>query len=347
MKLHFECDYTEGAHPAVWERVLRANGEQNTGYGNDAYCAEAAGVIRGLCDAPDAEVVFVSGGTQANLVMLTAALRPHQGALCAESGHINQHESGAIEASGHKVLPLPASHGKITARQVQAYCAAHYADETREHMVQPGLVYLSQPTELGTLYTLDELNAMRKVCDAWGLLLYVDGARLAYALGAEENDIGLRDLAALCDAFYIGGTKCGTLFGEAIVICNRALQKDIFYIVKQRVGRFAKGWLMGLQFLALFEDGLYTKIGAEAVRLAKKLRDGFVACGGKLYIPSQTNQQFFIVPNTALPALSEQYFYSTWEHTDEQHTALRFCTSWATREEQIEPLLRALEKANR
>lgn len=344
-KIHFECDYTEGAHEKLMARLLETNLEQTVGYGEDEYCEEAAALVKKLCAAPNAQVHFLTGGTQCNLVTITAALRPHQGVLCADTGHIAVHESGAIEAAGHKVLTLPGREGKITAQQVKDAVDAHYADSTHEHQVQPAMVYLSQPTECGTLYTLEELADMHNVCAEYGLFLYVDGARLAYALGAAGNDVSMLDLARLCDAFYIGGTKCGALFGEALVLCSESIKRDFRYILKQRVGRFAKGRLMGIQFLELLSEGLYEKIGREADALACELRDGFAALGYPLYMPSQTNQQFPILPDSLIEKLGEKYICSYWCRVDETHSAVRFATSWATKRENVTALLQdAAEK---
>ncbi len=344
-KIHFECDYTEGAHEKLMARLLETNLEQTVGYGEDEYCEEAAALVKKLCAAPNAQVHFLTGGTQCNLVTITAALRPHQGVLCADTGHIAVHESGAIEAAGHKVLTLPGREGKITAQQVKDAVDAHYADSTHEHQVQPAMVYLSQPTECGTLYTLEELADMHNVCAEYGLFLYVDGARLAYALGAAGNDVSMLDLARLCDAFYIGGTKCGALFGEALVLCSEWIKRDVRYILKQRVWRFAKGRLMGIQFLELLSGGLYEKIGREADALACELRDGFAALGYPLYMPSQTNQQFPILPDSLIEKLGEKYICSYWCRVDETHSAVRFATSWATKRENVTALLQdAAEK---
>lgn len=344
-KIHFECDYTEGAHEKLMARLLETNLEQTVGYGEDEYCEEAAALVKKLCAAPNAQVHFLTGGTQCNLVTIAAALRPHQGVLCADTGHIAVHESGAIEAAGHKVLTLPGREGKITAQQVKDAVDAHYADSTHEHQVQPAMVYLSQPTECGTLYTLEELADMHNVCAEYGLFLYVDGARLAYALGAAGNDVSMLDLARLCDAFYIGGTKCGALFGEALVLCSESIKRDFRYILKQRVGRFAKGRLMGIQFLELLSEGLYEKIGREADALACELRDGFAALGYPLYMPSRTNQQFPILPDSLIEKLGEKYICSYWCRVDETHSAVRFATSWATKRENVTALLQdAAEK---
>ena len=341
-KIHFECDYTEGAHEKLMARLLATNLEQTVGYGEDEYCAEAAALVKKLCAAPDADVHFLTGGTQCNLVTITAALRPHQGVLCADTGHIAVHESGAIEAAGHKVLTLPQTDGKITAQQVKAAVDAHYADDTHEHQVQPAMVYLSQSTECGTLYTLAELCEMRRVCDECGLLLYVDGARLAYALGAKTNDVTMSDLARLCDAFYIGGTKCGALFGEALVLQNDALKQDFRYSIKQRGGMLAKGRLLGIQFLTLFTDNLYFKISQHAIDLAMKIRDALKENGIAFYADSPTNQQFPILSNDVIERLSKDFLLSPWAKVDENHMAMRICTSWATTEENVDKLLEAL-----
>lgn len=341
--IRFNCDYSEGAHPRILERLIETNMIQNPGYGEDFYCEKAADLIRRDCRLPEADVHFLVGGTQVNLVVLAAALRPHQGVVCADSGHINVHESGAIEATGHKVLALPNTDGKITAAQVRACYDAHYNDETHEHMVQPALVYLSQPTESGSLYSKAEMDAIHQVCLDTGLLLYVDGARMGYGLMAENNDLDLPALARMCDAFYIGGTKVGALFGEALILNNPALQKDFRYILKQRVGRLAKGWLLGLQFIALFEDGLYYKLGKHADEMAYRMRDGFRKKGYPFFSNSSTNQQFPILPNEDLKKLSEKYAYSVWAPVDEDHTAVRFCTSWATKEEDVDTFLKDLE----
>ena len=342
--IRFNCDYAEGAHPKILERMTETNFEQMPGYGEDPCCEKAADYIRRDCCLPDADVHFIVGGTQVNMIVLTAALRPHQGAISADTGHISIHESGAIEATGHKVLPLPNTNGKITAAQIRACRQAHYYDETHEHMVQPALVYLSQPTECGSLYTRAEMEAIHEVCRETGLLLYVDGARMGYGLAAEDNDLDLPTLAHLCDAFYIGGTKVGALFGEALIINHPALKKDFRYILKQRGGRLAKGWLLGRQFEVLFEDGLYYDIARHADQMAYRIRDGFREKGYPFLFQSSTNQQFPILPNEDLAKLSEKYAYSVWEKVDDAHTAVRFCTSWATREEDVDALLRDLKE---
>lgn len=338
--IRFDSDYTEGAHPSILRLLSDTNMEQTCGYGEDDYCLRAADRLKELCHAPDADVHFITGGTQTNLTLITAALRPHQGVISADTGHIAVHESGAIEASGHKILTLPNTDGKISARQIAEMCEAHYDDETREHMVQPGLVYLSQPTELGTLYSARELADIRSACDRFGLFLYIDGARCGYGLAAESADFSLPLLAELCDAFYIGGTKVGALFGEALLILHPALQRDFRYILKQRVGRLAKGRLLGLQFLALFTDDLYLRISQHADRLACRIRDALSACGCPMLLHSDTNQQFPVLPDDVCEKLSEKYVFSHWQRFDDTHSVVRFCTGWATKEENVDMLIR-------
>lgn len=259
--IRFECDYAEGAAPQILERLTQTNLEQTPGYAVDKHCQRARELIREACGAPQAAVEFLVGGTQTNQTVISAALRPYQGVLCAQTGHINTHETGAIEATGHKVLALPSQDGRITPEQVERFCAAHWADPTREHTVQPGMLYLSQPTETGLLYSRTELEGFRAVCGRYGMYLYIDGARCGYGLAAPGNDVELTDLARLTDVFYIGGTKVGALFGEAVVISNPALQRDFRSCIKRHGGMLAKGRLLGLQFEALFEDNLYRQLG--------------------------------------------------------------------------------------
>ncbi len=336
--LQFNCDYSEGAHPRVLEKLAATNLEQTVGYGEDPYCWAAAELLRRRCAAPEAAVHFLVGGTQANLTVIAAALRTHQGVLAAESAHIHVHETGSIEACGHKVLALPCVDGKLTAGQIAVACRAHVENESFEHTVQPGMVYLSHPTELGTLYTLAELEAIAAACREWGLYLYVDGARLGYGLTAEGNDVTMADLARLTDAFYIGGTKVGALFGEAVVLTDPALKKDFRYVIKQRGGMLAKGRLLGLQFLALFEDGTYEEIAAHANRLAQRLRETFREAGAPFLVENTTNQLFPILPDRVLAELARSYSFSYQQRMDETHSAVRFCTSWATDPAAVEQL---------
>ncbi len=342
--IYFNCDYNEGAHEKVLRRLIETNMEQTEGYGCDPYCDAAAKIIREKCQAPDAAVHFLVGGTQANAIVITAALRPHQGVVSARTAHVNVHETGAIEASGHKVLVLPAKDGKISATQIDACYQAHVKDDAFEHIVQPKMVYLSQPTELGTLYSLKELEEIAGVCRRNGMYLYIDGARLGYGLAAAENDVTLPDLARLCDVFYIGGTKVGALFGEAVVIPNPVLQQDFRYIMKQRGGMLAKGRLLGVQFLALFEDDLYMEISRYADRLADRIREAFIRKKIPFLVENRTNQLFPILSDEDLKWIGEKYCYSYQERMDDSHSAVRFCTSWATSEEAVERLLGDIDR---
>ncbi|MBR5284154.1 MAG: aminotransferase class I/II-fold pyridoxal phosphate-dependent enzyme [Clostridia bacterium] len=336
--IRFNCDYNEGAHPRILERLVETNFEQTAGYGEDPHCERARDLIRKECNAPDADVYFLVGGTQCNLTVIASSLRPHQGVLSADSGHVNVHESGAIEATGHKVMVLPSPDGKITAEQVEAAWKAHFEDETQIHMVQPKMVYISHPSEIGTLYTKAELTALSEVCRKRGLYLYMDGARMGYGLTAPGNDLTLADIASLCDLFYIGGTKVGALFGEALVIRNEQLKVDFPYMIKQRGGLLAKGRLLGIQFETLFEDGLYYELGAHANKAAVIIREACDKKGYKMFCDSPTNQQFPILPNKMLEAFADKYSYATWGKVDEDHTAVRFCTSWCTKLEDAEQL---------
>jgi threonine aldolase len=342
--IRFENDYAEGAHRRILERLLETNEEQTPGYGVDEHCEKARTYIRKACDAADADVHFLVGGTQTNTTVIASILRPHQGAVSAATGHIAVHETGAIEATGHKVLTLPSEDGKIQAEQVKALVAAHWSDAAHEHTVQPGLVYISHPTENGTTYSKAELEALSKVCRDCGLPLFMDGARLGYGLAAENSDLSLADIARLCDVFYIGGTKVGALFGEAVVIVNDALKKDFRYFIKQRGGMLAKGRLLGIQFETLFEDGLYEEISAYAVELAMEIRAAFTAKGYSLRYDSTTNQQFPILPDAVLAELGKTYSYSFWEKYDDTHSVVRFCTSWATKKENVVQLLEDIKR---
>lgn len=340
--LHFECDYACGAAQPVLDALVRTNGEQTSGYGEDPHCERARALIRQLCRRPDAAVHFVTGGTQANLTVIAAALRPFEGVLCADTGHINVHETGAVEATGHKVLPLPGREGKITAAQVRAAVEAHRDDATHEHMVRPALVYISHPTELGTLYSRQELQDLSDTCRALGIRLFLDGARLGYGLAAQP-EVDLPFLARVCDAFTIGGTKVGFLFGEAIVLTDEGINDCFRYHIKQRGGMLAKGRLLGLQFDTLFTDNLYFEISRHAVDLALRLRAAFEKKGWPLLYDSWTNQQFPILPDEVYERLKERFVLSFWEKTDEKHTAVRVCTSWATTEENVKRLIEAIE----
>lgn len=336
----FNSDYTEGAHPRIIEQLVKTNMEQTTGYSQDPYSKKAAEIIKDLCGAPNAAVHILVGGTQANLTVIASALRPHQAVLCADSGHINVHETGAIEACGHKIMPLPSVDGKITAAQIKEAHTAHWSDSSFEHTTQPKLVYISNPTEVGTIYSKKELEDLRKVCDECKMYLFMDGARLGYGLSAEENDLDLKSIAQNCDVFYIGGTKVGALFGEAVVITNPILQEDFRYLIKQKGGMFAKGRLLGIQFIELLKDGLYFEIAKHADDMAMKLKKGLIEKGYQFSVDSPTNQQFVIVSNKKLETLKEKYAYECTGKYDDDHTVIRLCTSWATKEENVDELLK-------
>ena len=337
-KLNFASDYTKGAHPAVLSRLVATNLEETPGYGQDAYCEEARDLIRRACACPGARVEFLVGGTQTNETVISSVLRPYQGVIAAETGHIATHEAGAIEAGGHKVLTLPQHAGKLDAGEVRRFLQDFFGDDNHEHMVMPGMVYISHPTEYGTLYTKEELCALRAVCDEYRLPLYLDGARLAYALACPDSDVTLPDLARLCDVFYIGGTKCGALFGEAVVMPDPALIPGFFTLIKQHGALLAKGRLLGLQFGALFTDGLYEKIGEPAVRAADTLRRALAQKGYTLCFGSPTNQVFCVIENRKLAEVGSSVEYSFWEKADDDHTVIRFATDWATTEEDIRAL---------
>lgn len=343
--IRFECDYTEGAHQRILDALVRTNMEQTKGYGEDEHCENARAMIREKCGNAAADVHFLVGGTQANMTVIAAALRPHQGVVCAESGHINVHETGAVEATGHKVLALPSADGKITAAQIQEICEEHLQDDSFEHMVQPGMVYISNPTENGTLYNKKELEDISRTCHIYHLPLFLDGARLGYGLMAEGNDITLPDLAKDCDVFYIGGTKVGALFGEAVVITNEALKKDFRYYIKQRGGMLAKGRLLGIQFEELFRDDLYMEISAHANRLAMKIKKAFEDKKIPFAYDSVTNQQFPILTYDMAMTLAKKYSFNMNEAELKKGPAkVRFCTSWATKEEHVDELIADIQK---
>ncbi|MCI9228477.1 MAG: low specificity L-threonine aldolase [Dorea sp.] len=342
--IRFESDYLEGAHPLILKRMEETNFEQTAGYGNDPFCDSARQKIKKLCGSADVDVHFLVGGTQTNFTVISAILRPYQGAVAASTGHINVHETGAVEATGHKVLALPSEDGKITAAQVRQAYEIHWNDADHEHIVQPGLVYISQPTENGTLYSREELQALHDTCTELNLPLFMDGARLGYGLTAQTNTLTLEDIANLTDVFYIGGTKVGALFGEAVVISNPAFKKDFRYLIKQHGGMLAKGRLLGIQFDTLFTDGLYFDIARQADGLAMRLKKAFLDKGYGLRFDSYTNQQFPILPNDHLERLKEKYSFAFWEAVDASHSAVRFCTSWATKEAAVEELIRDIEK---
>ena len=340
--IQFQCDYSEGAHPRILERMMQTNFEQTVGYGEDHYCEMARVLVQKACGRPDADVHFLVGGTQANATVISSVLRPHQGVLCVRSGHINVHETGAIEHSGHKVLALEGTDGLLSADSVRAAMEEHLTEDGPEHTVQPGMVYISFSTEVGTVYTLSQLKELSAVCREYGLPLFIDGARMGYGLASDGCDVTLNDIAELADVFYIGGTKQGALFGEAVVIVNESLKKDFRYFIKQNGGMLAKGRLLGIQFMTLFEDGLYFELSEHAVAQAMRIRDAFASKGYRFLVESPTNQQFPILPNSEMERLSADFKFSVWQKIDEGHTAVRFCTSWATKAEAVDALLAAI-----
>ena len=331
----------EGMHPQILEALTRTNMEKTTGYGLDEYCVKASEAVRKACQAPDAEVHFLIGGTQTNATVIRSLLRPHEGVLAAATGHIAVHESGAIEAGGHKVLTLPHHCGKITAKQVEDYMQCFYADESFEHMVFPGMVYISLPTEYGTLYSLQEIESLAEVCRKWKLHLFADGARLGYALACEECDVTLADLARLCDVFYIGGTKCGAMFGEAVVM-RKGLVPHFFTIVKQQGALLAKGRMLGLQFLTLFTDNLYLNIARHAVEQAARIKNALVEKDYELYFDSPTNQVFVTLDAEQEARLRAATTFTEWERLTDGRLVVRLATSWATLQEDVDDLIEKL-----
>lgn len=335
-------DYQEGCHPAVMAKVAERAASQNAGYGADDACMRARELIRETCACPEADVHFLVGGTQANMVVIDALLAPWEGVVAAKSGHVSVHEAGAIERGGHKVIELDGELGKLSAAQVRGTAASWANDGNRDHMVQPGMVYLSQPTEYGTLYSRSELEEMRRACDEFGMRLYVDGARLAYALACDANDVSLSDLARLCDAFYIGGTKCGALLGEAVVFPDPATCPRFFTVMKQQGALLAKGVVLGAQFEALFEDGLYSRIGRPAVEAADRMRELFAQAGLRLAFESPTNQVLVELSDEEAERLAEHVGYSFWERPREGRVLVRLAASWATTGEQVDMLADAI-----
>ena len=340
--IYFNSDYLEGAHSAIMARLAETNMMQTIGYSEDEICASARERIKAACQAPDADVHFLVGGTQTNTTVIASILRPWQGVLSAVSGHINCHETGAIESTGHKVITLPTDDGKITAQQIADYVEWHKNDESTEHIVQPGMVYISQPTETGMLYSKAELTAIYDICRAYGLPLFIDGARLGYGLVCDSNDVTLPELARLCDVFYIGGTKVGALFGEAVVIMNPALKKDFRFMMKQRGGMLAKGRLLGIQFDTLFTDDLYCRIARHANDAADRIREVLVERGYTLTFDAPTNQIFITLDNATSERLQRNVRLGFMEKADDTHTVMRICTSWATTDEQVEQLIALL-----
>lgn len=337
----FLCDYQEGAHPAIMKALNDTNFVQTPGYGEDIFCEEARELIKKAVGTDRCDVHFLVGGTQTNTVVIKSALRPHQGVIAASTGHINVHETGAIEAVGHKVLTIAGHDGKICAEDIRRYCASYYADSAWEHIVMPGMVYISFPTELGTIYSKAELEAIRGVCKEYSMYLFIDGARLGYGLKSPSADITLPELASLCDVFYIGGTKVGALFGEAVVIMNDELKKDFRCVMKQHGGMLAKGRLLGIQFRELFRNGLYFEISENAIEKAGKLREIFAGRGYGFYADSPTNQQFPILPAEVYEKV--RGICELWADMPDGSKAVRFCTSWCTGDEQLRELEELLD----
>lgn len=339
--ISFESDYNNGCHVAILERLAATNDERATGYGLDAHCNAARDRVRLACGTPDADVFFLVGGTQTNATVIDAMLRSYQGVLAVETGHINVHESGAIEHGGHKVLSLPSHDGKMDAGELRQWLEAFYADIAYEHMVFPGMVYITFPTEMGTIYTLAELQAISDVCKHYDLPLFIDGARLGYGLMAEGCDISIQQMAPLCDVFYMGGTKCGALCGEAVVFPHGNAPAQFFTIVKQHGALLAKGRLLGIQFDVLMQDGLYFKIARHAIEQAMRLRNAFVARGYEMYSNSPTNQQFVLLDQETIQRLEKEFVFEQWFPVGDKMNC-RFVTSWATRPEDIDALIEAL-----
>ena len=335
--LNFECDYNNGAHPEVLRKLVETNGRQSLTYGFDEWSEQARGKIRAACGDASADVFFLVGGTQTNATVIDALLRSHEAVISAECGHINVHEAGAIEQSGHKVIALPACDGKMRTEDLERYMDWFVNDESRDHVAQPGMVYVTFPTEFGTLYTARELQDIHDVCRKYGLKLFVDGARMGYGLAA-SSEVTLPFLAQHSDAFYIGGTKVGALCGEAVVFPRGGAPKGFFSIIKQHGALLAKGRLAGIQFDALFTDNLYLNISRHAVSMAMRLKEMMLAKGYRLHIDSPTNQQFFVIENSKMHELEPHVLFTHWEPADEEHTVCRFVTSWATTEEDLQAL---------
>lgn len=336
--ISFVNDYSEGAHPRIMQQLMKFSLEQNAGYGEDIHSEKAKEYIKKNIGRKDVDIHFIPGGTQTNLLVISSFLRPHHAVIAAQTGHVNVHETGAIEATGHKVVTMPTEYGKLTPDAI-VKAVEYHADE---HMVKPAMVYISNTTELGTIYTKAELTAIHQVCKDNGLILFMDGARLASALTCKENDLTLKDIAQLTDVFYIGGTKNGALLGEALVICKKDLKEDFRYLMKQRGAMMAKGFVMGIQFEALFEDHLYFELGAHANHMADIIADTLNKCGYSFYVPAGTNQLFVIVPNDKLNQLEENFQFLIQEKREDNTSIIRLVTSWATTEENVREFCNAI-----
>lgn len=340
--ISFESDYIAGAHPKILERLAETNMEALVGYGDDKYCQMAEEKIKKACNRPNAKVHFLVGGTQTNQVVISSMLADYEGVIAATSGHISVHEGGAIEFTGHKVLTLNGTDGKLNAQDIDEYVTTFYNDGNHEHMVFPGIVYISHPTEYGTLYSKSELTAISSVCKKHNIPLFLDGARLGYGLASKQTDVTLQDIAELCDVFYIGGTKVGALCGEAVVFTHNNTPKHFITKMKQRGALLAKGRLLGIQFDALFTDNLYMEISRHAIEMAEKLKSLLKEKGYRFYMESPTNQQFIILENEQMSELAQNVCFSFWEKYDDTHTIVRFATSWSTTEEDLRELEKVL-----
>lgn len=340
--LSFECDYLEGCHEKILQRFLETNMQQLPGYGEDLYSESAKAKIRAACAREQAEVFLLTGGTQTNAIIIDTMLRSCEGVIAASTGHVSVHEAGAIEHTGHKVLQIGQKEGKIQADELESYLENFWQDPNRAHMVFPGMVYISHPTEYGTLYSKKELERLSQICRRYKIPLYLDGARLACGLMSRQTDVTLPDVAEYCDVFYIGATKAGALCGEAVVFPQGDMPPHFMTMVKQRGALLAKGRLLGIQFDTLFTDNLYFELGRHAIDMAQLLKDGLARMGYSFYLDSPTNQQFVVLENRQMKKLSEKVRFEVWEKADEEHTVVRFATSWATREEDIRRLLDCL-----
>ena len=337
--ISFASDYIAGAHPVIMQRLLETNMENLSGYGTDQYCAQAKEKIKQAFQCPDGEVFFLVGGTQTNQVIISTMLAPYEGVIAAKTGHVSVHEAGAIEYSGHKVIELEEKDGKLAAEDIKKCIEDFYSDDNHEHMVYPGMVYISFPTEYGTLYSKQELTEISNVCRSYKIPLFIDGARLGYGIESKENDLRPEEIAELCDVFYIGGTKVGALCGEAVVFTKNNMPKHFTTMVKQHGALLAKGRLLGVQFDALFTDNLYFEIAKNAIDTAEVLKKGLADKGYKFYLDSPTNQQFIVLENDKLERLAKDVRYSFWEKYDDTHTVIRFATSWATKMGDVEALI--------
>ncbi|MGN0412472.1 MAG: threonine aldolase family protein [Lachnospiraceae bacterium] len=340
--IRFNNDYNHGAHPEILRALADTNHNSYGGYGKDEWCEKAVKEIQKYLGDADTDIHFLVGGTQTNFIVIASALRPYQSVISADSGHINVHETGAVENCGHKVQTLPGKDGKISAKQIRQLAKEYQESGVQEHITCPGMVYLSFPTEYGTIYSKKELEEISAVCKEYEMYLFVDGARMGYGLAAPDNDVSLKDLAKLADVFYLGGTKCGAMFGEALVISNPLLKKDFRSYMKQNGAMLAKGWLLGVQFYTLFRDGLYFEITKKAVDFAMQIKKAFAEKGIPFFVESSTNQQFVVLTASQMKALEKDFIFEFEEKIGEDHFCVRFCTSWSTEQEEVDILIRKI-----